>query len=100
MIELNHDFSGDHWINGLDKDRAYDIADKIEKYMREHDEWHGAFSARACKMIDTWSVYLRYRFKSVGVHSYADLYIRMREYDAQLKKIFTEVGIELNEEES
>ena len=100
MIKLNHDFSGDHWINGLDKDQAYDIADKIEKHMREHDEWHGAFSARACKMIDTWPVYLRYRFKSVGAYSYADLYIRMREYDTQLKKILTEVGIELNEEES
>lgn len=100
MIELNHDFSGDHWINGLDKDRAYDITDKIEKYIREHDEWHGHFATKACKMINTWSVYLTYRFKSVGVHSYADLYIRMREYDAQLKKILTESGIELNEEES
>lgn len=98
MIELNYDFSGDHWIRGLDKDQAYDIADRIEKYVREHDEWNGRFAARACKMVDAWSVYLRYRLKSVGVHSYADLYIRMREYDGQLKKILTEVGIELNEE--
>ena len=98
MIELGHCFSGDHWINNLIKDEAYGIADKIEKYIREHDEWNGTFSAKACKMIDTWSVYLSYRFKSVGVDSYADLYIKMREYDSQLKKILSEAGIELEEE--
>lgn len=98
MIKLDYNFSGDHWIDRLDKDQAYDIADRIEKYMREHDEWNGRFTARACKMLNTWSVHLGYRLKSVGVHSYADLYIRMRECDAQLKKILTEVGIELNEE--
>jgi len=34
VIKLCHDFSGDHWINELTKDEAYDIADKIEKYIR------------------------------------------------------------------
>lgn len=98
MIEICHDFSGDHWINKLTKDEAYDIADKIERYMREHDEWNGHFSAKACMMVDTWSVYLRYRFKSVGVFSYADLYVKLREYDSQLRKILTEAGVDLNEE--
>ena len=98
MVKLRHDFSGDHWIYHLSKDEAYDIADKIEKYMREHDEWRGRFTAKACKMIDDWSVYLTYRFNGPDINSYADLYIRMREYDSQLKKIFTEAGIKLEEE--
>lgn len=98
MIKLRHDFSGDHWIHNLTKNEAYDISDKIEKYMREHDEWAGVFRANACEMGDSWSVYLRYRFNAFGVYSYADLYIKMREYDSQLKKIFTEAGIKLEEE--
>lgn len=99
VIKLCHDFSGDHWINKLTKDKAYDIADKIEKYIREHDELDVCvFSAKACKMTNSWSVYLRYRFNSVGVLSYADLYVKMRAYDSLLKRILTEVGVDLKEE--
>lgn len=98
MIKLCHDFSGNHWINKLAKDEAYDIADKIEKYISEHDGMYVCFSVKACKMTNSWSVYLRYRFNSVGVFSYADLYIKMRAYDSLLKRILTETGVNLKEE--
>jgi hypothetical protein len=98
VIKLCHDFSGDHWINKLTKDEAYDIADKIEKYIREHDKLDVSFSAKACEMTNSWSVYLRYRFNSVGVFSYADLYVKMRAYDSMLKRILTEAGVDLKEE--
>lgn len=98
MIKLCHDFSGDHWIDKLTKDEAYDIADKIEKYIRDHDELNRCFAAKACEMTNSWSVYLRYRLKTVGVFSYADLYVKMREYDSLLKRILTEAGVDLKEE--
>lgn len=98
VIKLCHSFSGDHWINKLTKDEAYDIADKIEKYIREHDELYVRFSAKACEMTNSWSVHLRYRLNSVGVFSYADLYVKMRAYDSLLKKILTEAGVDLKEE--
>ena len=98
VIKLRHDFSGDHWIHKLTKDESYDIADKIEKYIREHGELYAHFSAKACKITNSWSVYLRYRLNSVGVFSYADLYVKMRAYDSLLKRILTEAGVNLKEE--
>lgn len=98
--DITRDIVCNTWIRDLTKEQAFKMEELMLEYSRTHEDGNGIIRGNSVKMANCWNLHL---FKGVKHRlenkSYADMYIRIREIDHEMKSIAEYLIAEVEKEE-